>query len=137
MPEVSAKDSLSEHYSRDGVVYIRQALSRETLKLAEAAFNWNIENPGPGASEFSPADAGQFYQDLANLASLAADESLLAANEFGQRPKLPGKPSVIDSIELTQDKNQDLDSISVHPLTRARSKPLGTPFRDKQFPRLM
>jgi len=54
----------------------------------------------------------------------------------GQRPELPGKTSVIDSIDSRKDKHIDLDSSAVHPLTRIRQKAPGTPFRDRRFPKL-
>jgi len=70
--------SLSERFREDGVVHIAQALTQETMRVAETAFQWSMNNPGPGASSFAPAGSGEFSQDLANPASFEAYAELLA-----------------------------------------------------------
>ena len=46
-------NELQSQFRKDGVVFIQGALDRATLKLAEAAFDWTFNNPGPGAGTFS------------------------------------------------------------------------------------
>jgi len=67
MPEV---DRLHVDFERDGVVYVPDALSAETLRLAEHTFAWSLEHPGPGAARLPANGDGTFYQDLANPAAL-------------------------------------------------------------------
>jgi len=62
----------------DGVVFLPGALAPDTLGLARSAYDWSLENPGPGASQLPSRTSGTFYQDLANPEALAHYRSLVA-----------------------------------------------------------
>jgi len=72
-----ATKDLRAEFERDGVVYVANALSPETLRLAERMYTWSLEHPGPGASHLPANGDGTFYQDLANPAALHAYEPLV------------------------------------------------------------
>ena len=78
---VNAGDA--ESFRRDGAVCLRDALSPETMQLAQAAFEWSLDHPGPGASELPSRGTGIFYQDLANPAALTAYDRLVRETEVG------------------------------------------------------
>lgn len=65
--------SAREEFQRDGVTCLPQALPAESLRLAEEAFTWSLDHPGPGASApfegTGDAASGRFYQDLCNPAA--------------------------------------------------------------------
>jgi ectoine hydroxylase-related dioxygenase (phytanoyl-CoA dioxygenase family) len=73
-----------ETYKRDGVVYLAQALSKDQLGEALAAFDWSLANPGPLASRVAQKSDALFYQDLCNLECIPAYRSML------ERSPLPG-----------------------------------------------
>ncbi len=70
-------NDLRAQFRRDGVVFIENALDRTTLKLAEEAFQWTFNNPGPGAGAVLLGTPGTFYQDQANPDSFHAYRTLL------------------------------------------------------------
>jgi ectoine hydroxylase-related dioxygenase (phytanoyl-CoA dioxygenase family) len=57
----------------DGVTVIRDALDRDGVTLARAAFDWSLANPGPAASRPFDGIDGAFYQDLCNPAAPRSD----------------------------------------------------------------
>ena len=57
---------LKKEFREDGVVLIRAGLDRESMRLAEEAYDWSLSHPSAGATTFSQKAAGKFYQDLAN-----------------------------------------------------------------------
>ena len=69
--------ALRKTYQADGVIRIQGALDAETLKKAEAAYQWSLANPGRGASTFAQDKPGTFYQDLANPKALDAYREML------------------------------------------------------------
>ena len=76
--------TLRERYREDGVVHVPDALCAETMKLAEAAYDWSLANPGPGASRIpSKGREGTFYQDLANPRAFDAYHTLIFETEVG------------------------------------------------------
>jgi ectoine hydroxylase-related dioxygenase (phytanoyl-CoA dioxygenase family) len=75
-------DSLSQNYTNDGVVYIPRALSKNTLMLAQQAYDWSLAHPGPGAAALPAKGDGTFYQDLANPGAFKAYAELLTCPEF-------------------------------------------------------
>jgi ectoine hydroxylase-related dioxygenase (phytanoyl-CoA dioxygenase family) len=86
-------EGLRAEFERDGVVYVPHALSRRTLDLAERAWQWSIDHPGPGASHLPANGDGTFYQDLANPAALAAYTPLVREPEIaGLVTALLGQP---------------------------------------------
>ena len=44
-----------EAYARDGAVLIPKALDAKALGEAQAAYDWSLANPGPGATRFAQA----------------------------------------------------------------------------------
>lgn len=57
---------MRELYNKNGVVHMPQALSKQSLELAYAAYEWSLAHPGPGGGNIPSKTAGTFYQDLAN-----------------------------------------------------------------------
>ena len=53
-------------YRDDGVVALPGALGSECMTLALEAYEWSLDNPGPGASNLPNQASGTFFQDLAN-----------------------------------------------------------------------
>jgi ectoine hydroxylase-related dioxygenase (phytanoyl-CoA dioxygenase family) len=53
-------------FRRDGVVRIRSALDAAELALANTAYQWSLDNPGPHAAPVLGGISGAFYQDHAN-----------------------------------------------------------------------
>ncbi|MET0274061.1 MAG: hypothetical protein ABW360_13835 [Phenylobacterium sp.] len=56
--------ALRETYARDGVVLVPGALDATALAQAQAAYDWSLANPGPGATAFAQATDSTFYNDL-------------------------------------------------------------------------
>ena len=77
---------LREKFRADGVVRIKNALDGESMRLAEAAYNWSLEHPGPGAAQFQnrTTTSGKFYQDLANPNAMDAYRELLEKSPAGE-----------------------------------------------------
>jgi ectoine hydroxylase-related dioxygenase (phytanoyl-CoA dioxygenase family) len=59
---------LRRAYREDGVVLIKQLLDPASVALAEQAFRWSLDNPGPASSRPFEGVEGSFYQDLCNPA---------------------------------------------------------------------
>jgi hypothetical protein len=76
-------ESLREIMDRDGVMHIPGLLPQQALDDALAAFNWTMNNPGPGYTEF-PGDPGS-RQDLSNPAAYEAYSAMLERSPI---PKL-------------------------------------------------
>ena len=57
---------MRELYNKNGGVHMPQALSKPSLELAYAAYEWSLAHPGPGGGNIPSKTAGTFYQDLAN-----------------------------------------------------------------------
>ena len=71
-------ESLRKEFHDNGVVFIGGALDRDTMRMAEDAYNWSLAHPSPGAANFKGKDsAAIFYQDLANPNALPAYRSML------------------------------------------------------------
>jgi len=70
-------------FRTDGVVCLRGALGSVTMALALEAFEWSLAHPGPGSSMLPSKGSGEFYQDLANPAALAAYDRLVRDTEVG------------------------------------------------------
>lgn len=87
--------TLAESFRRDGVLHISDALSAATLAQAQAAYEWSLSHPGPGAAALPARGDGEFYQDLANPRAFAAYADLLACTEIGAIiAQVWGKPDV-------------------------------------------
>lgn len=67
-------------YARDGVVLLRGALDADALAQAQAAYEWSLANPGPGAARFAQATDSTFYQDLYNPRCLEGYTPMLKAS---------------------------------------------------------
>ena len=70
-------EELQSKFRRDGVVFIESALDDRTVKLAEKAFEWSLNNPGPGARPVLGGSPGAFYQDHSNPGCFPAYRELL------------------------------------------------------------
>ncbi len=82
----AAVENITQHYAHDGVIYIPKALSATTMSKALEAYEWSLEQPGPGASELPSKGDGVFYQDLANPAAFSA-YSAIGSLRYSARPK--------------------------------------------------
>jgi ectoine hydroxylase-related dioxygenase (phytanoyl-CoA dioxygenase family) len=66
-------ESARREFETDGVTFLPGALPPDSVRLAEAAFDWSIGHPGPAASSpfaavaaVGDGESGRFYQDLCN-----------------------------------------------------------------------
>ena len=69
---------LREQYRNDGVVFLKDALDVNSMRLAQEAYEWSLAHPSPAATTIAQNTPGKFYQDLANPKALPAYERLLA-----------------------------------------------------------
>lgn len=78
---------LKDTFRRNGVVFLPGFLGASELKDAETAYQWSLDNPGPGFSEF-PGEPGA-CQDLSNPDAINAYLPML------QRSSLPALLSAL------------------------------------------
>jgi ectoine hydroxylase-related dioxygenase (phytanoyl-CoA dioxygenase family) len=69
-----------ETYARDGVVFLPGVLDAAALADAQAAYDWSLAHPGPGASRIAQATTSTFYQDLYNPDCLTGYRAMLQAS---------------------------------------------------------
>jgi len=69
-------------FEQDGVICVRAALGDETIDLARTAYDWSLENKGPGVSVEQCEGGGTFDQDRANPAAFSVYEPLVNRLEF-------------------------------------------------------
>ena len=81
-------------YARDGVVRLAGALDADALASAQAAYDWSLANPGPGAARFAQTTDSTFYQDLYNPRCPEAYGPMLRASPI---------PAIIAGIWDTPD----------------------------------
>lgn len=55
-----------EAYARDGVILLKQALNSDELRLARAAYDWSMANPGPSRFDVMQGADGVFITDVQN-----------------------------------------------------------------------
>jgi ectoine hydroxylase-related dioxygenase (phytanoyl-CoA dioxygenase family) len=70
-------DKLQSEFRENGVVFVERALDADAVRLAEKAFNWSLNNPGPGARNVLAGTPGGFYQDHSNPRCFDAYRELL------------------------------------------------------------
>ena len=70
-------NKLQSEFRENGVVLVERALDHDTVRLAENAFNWSLNNPGPGARNVLAGKPGEFYQDHGNPRCFDAYRELL------------------------------------------------------------
>ena len=68
---------MRERFYDDGVIYWPRALTSESLQLAQEAYQWSVDHPGPGAGDIPSKNPGTFYQDLANPEAFSVYETLI------------------------------------------------------------
>lgn len=73
-------DAAREALDRDGVILLPGALDAGALTQAQAAYDWSLANPGPGATTFAQATDAVFYNDLYNPNCLAGYRAMLEAS---------------------------------------------------------
>jgi len=71
---------LRETYARDGVVFLPRALDAAALADCQAAYDWSLAHPGPGASRIPQTTSSTFYQDLYNPDCLTGYRAMLEAS---------------------------------------------------------
>ncbi|QLH50730.1 MAG: phytanoyl-CoA dioxygenase family protein [Candidatus Accumulibacter cognatus] len=72
--------SIGRHHTefvRDGVTVVRGAFDPGGMQLAERAYRWSMEHPGPNANRVLGGQPGSFYQDHANPSAWPAYRPLL------------------------------------------------------------
>lgn len=72
--------ALREAFARDGVVKLPAALDAAQLAQAQAAYDWSLAHPGPGASKVRQATEATFYSDLFNPEALSGYRAMLEAS---------------------------------------------------------
>ena len=72
--------ALRDTYARDGAVLLPRALDAAALADAQAAYDWSLAHPGPGASRVRQATDSTFYQDLYNPDCLTGYRAMLQAS---------------------------------------------------------
>ena len=72
--------SLQRQYEDDGVVLLEGALGAPALAAAQAAYEWSLANPGPGATRFRQATDSTFLNDLYNPRCLEGYRDMLMAS---------------------------------------------------------
>ncbi|MEO5723373.1 MAG: phytanoyl-CoA dioxygenase family protein [Ilumatobacteraceae bacterium] len=79
-------DELRRGFRDDGAIVVRGLLDSDGVALAEAAFRWSIEHPGPAASHPFEGIDGAFYQDLCNPDAPGNDHylSMLRGTPIGE-----------------------------------------------------
>lgn len=86
---------LRETYARDGVVFLPQALSAADLADCQAAYDWSLAHPGPGASRIPQTTDSVFYQDLYNPDCLVGYRTMLQRSPIPSMvAELWGSPDV-------------------------------------------
>jgi len=73
-------EDLRETYARDGVVFLPRVLNAPALADAQAAYDWSLAHPGPGASRIPQTTTSTFYQDLYNPDCLSGYRAMLQAS---------------------------------------------------------
>ena len=73
-------EDLQEAYARDGVVRLRGALDADALAAAQAAYDWSMAHPGPGASRIRQTTDATFFNDLYNPDCLTGYRGMLEAS---------------------------------------------------------
>ena len=74
------RKSLKRQYEDDGAVLLKGALDPTALAAAEAAYDWSLANPGPGATKFKQASDAVFLNDLYNPRCLEGYRTMLQAS---------------------------------------------------------
>jgi hypothetical protein len=64
-------------FAKEGVVFMRGIFDSFCMSLAEQAFQWSLDHPGPGAHVVLKEKVGAFYQDHSNPAAIPAYRRLL------------------------------------------------------------
>jgi hypothetical protein len=67
-------------FARDGVCYLPGVLDAKALGEAQAAYEWSLAHPGPGASRIKQKSEATFYQDLWNPDCADAYRPMLEAS---------------------------------------------------------
>ena len=71
---------IRQAYDRDGAVFLPGVLDAEALAGAQAAYDWSLAHPGPGATRFAQATDATFYNDLYNPDCLTGYRAMLQAS---------------------------------------------------------
>ena len=77
--------TVRDQYRTDGVVFLPQALDPDELALCEAAYEWSLANPGPGASSLGAGEPGRFLQDLNNRDARNASRNATSGPSSSER----------------------------------------------------
>jgi ectoine hydroxylase-related dioxygenase (phytanoyl-CoA dioxygenase family) len=86
---------IREAYERDGAVFLPGALDAAALSAAQAAYDWSLAHPGPGATRFAQATDAVFYNDLYNPDCLTGYRAMLQASPIpALLAELWGSPDV-------------------------------------------
>jgi hypothetical protein len=70
-------NKLQSEFRENGVLLVKRAINPYAVRLAEKAFNWSLNNPGPCARNVFAGKPGEFYQDHSNPECFHAYRELL------------------------------------------------------------
>lgn len=88
-------DQIRQAYARDGAVFLPGVLDAAALAQAQAAYDWSLAHPGPGATRFAQATDAVFYNDLYNPDCLIGYRAMLQASPIpALLAELWGRPDV-------------------------------------------
>lgn len=86
---------IREAYARDGAVILPGVLDADAQAQAQAAYDWSLAHPGPGATRFAQATDATFYNDLYNPDCLTGYRAMLEASPIpALLGELWGRPQV-------------------------------------------
>ena len=86
---------IRQAYARDGAVFLPGVLDAAALADAQAAYDWSLAHPGPGATRFAQATDATFYNDLYNPDCLTGYRAMLQASPIpALLAELWGRPDV-------------------------------------------
>ena len=68
---------IRQAYGRDGAVFLPGVFDAAALADAQAAYDWSLAHPGPGATKFAQHSDATFYNDLYNPDCLTGYRDML------------------------------------------------------------
>jgi hypothetical protein len=76
--------SKQKSFAEDGAVLIEKFLDAEQLARCQAAFDWNVEHPGPNAITLFAETDHETHNDIANPGGKERLDALVSSIPFGE-----------------------------------------------------